>query len=347
MKSAKSVENSYDLFISGIELYRNNFNILKDNKKKEIESFLVKMLDSTPEQLNRKISKEISSLDYIPLKIVRYLALKTISVAKPILMHSRVLTERDLLVIINIRGNQHRAAIATRKDVTFPISHKLVEKGNDNVIRTLIANLYAPISQDTFKLIGDKITMKGKLEEIITSRNDISANALKYLLGKFNNQEHLTLLKKSNNKLKSIITNKMEDLSADENCAPDDHSNNDEKLKKLYELRNTYSSQDATEQTLINAIKSDEHDTAICLFSILSELELEETLEVISNADARKLAIVSKAKNLKIGTLKTILNSKIWDPTLSRETVSDAIRTFKSLNQSIARGLLNKHQAAA
>lgn len=213
-------ENLYDTFISGIHLYRENVSVLKNKKKNEIEVFLFKILDSIPDPLKSKISREISTLDYIPLKIIRYLALKDIAVAEPILMYSRVLTERDLLVIINLRGDQHRAAIAARRDVTFPVSSKLVEKGNDEVIRILVTNLYASISQDTFELIGDKVTKKDELEEIVTTRNDIPTHSLKYLLGKFNNSEHLGILKKSNDKLKSIITTKMHYVSANENACP-------------------------------------------------------------------------------------------------------------------------------
>ena len=303
------------------------------------------MLDAAPDQLKSKISEEISILDYVPLKIVRYLALKNITVAKPILTHSEVLTERDLLVIISLRGNQHRAAIAARKDITFAISYKLVEKGNDEVIRILTGNVEAMISQRTFKLIADKVTVKTELEEIITTRNDIPANSLEYLLEKFNSSELLNILKNSNGKLKSLIEMKMENLDGDKDQNSNNHSKCNKKLETLYEIKTIYESKEVTEQTLISAIESDEYDVVICLFSILSELHLEETLDVISSADARKLAIASKAKNLKINTVKTFLNSKIWDTPLPKEKVSDAVRTFKGLKQNIACDLLNKQQA--
>lgn len=344
-EKALSGQNPRDIFISGINLYRENVPLLDASKRNEIEISLLKMFDAVPDQIKRNISTEISVLDHVPLKIVRYLALKNIIVAKPILIHSSALTERDLLTIINLRGNPHRAAIAARKELTFLVSYKLVEKGNDEVIRILMGNDGASISQNTFKLAGNRITIKTELERIITSRNDISANSLEYLLGKFSHNELFNLVTKSNNKLKSIINYKMEDSSDDENSGLNDHSQTDEKLAALYELKKTCLSKDVTEKTLVSAIKSDENDMVICLFSILSELHLEEILEAISNADARKLAIASRAKNIKIDTVTTFLKSQIWETTLSNETVADAIRTYKSLKQNMARTLLNKQKA--
>ena len=339
-------ENPHQIFIHGINLYKDNYSLLKSNKKNKIEAFLLKLLEAAPDQLKIEISEEISTLDYAPLKIVRYLALKNIAIAKSILIHCEVLTERDLLVITSLRDNQHRAAIATRKDVTFPLSYKLVEMGNDDVICALTANQSALISQKTFRLIGDKITMKTALEEIITTRNDISTNSLEYLLEKFSSSELFKLLKTSNSKLQSIVNDKIKKLGGDKDGISTGKSKQDEKLESLYKLKNTYSSKHVTEQTLVSAINSDEHDIVICLFSILSELNLEETLDVISNADARKLAIASKAKNIRINTVKTFLKSKIWETTLSNETVSDAIRTYKGLRQNIACELLNKNKWA-
>lgn len=347
-KSSKILagENPKEIFIYGINLYRDNYSTLKNDKKNKIEGFLLKLLDTAPEKLKGEISKEISTLDYAPLKIIRYLALKDMTIAKPILTHCEILTERDLLAIIGLRGNQHRAGIAARKDITYPLSYKLVELGNDEVIRVLTANLNALISQKTFKLIGDKITMKAELEEIITTRNDISANSLGYLLEKFSRSELLNILKTSNNRLRSIINDKLENLSGDQNSNSNNQSKCDKKLESLYELLDKYSSKNVTEQTLVSAINSGEQDIVICLFSILSELHLEETLDVISNADARKLAIASKAKNMKIDTVKAFLKSEIWEATLSNETVSDAIRTYKGLKQNIACELLNKNKWA-
>ena len=340
-----SNNNPINVFLNGIDIYRENFSMLKNNKKDKIEVFLLNMLDAAPELLKSEISREISTLDYVPLKIVRYLALKNITIAKPILTHCGVLTERDLLVITSLRDNQHRVAIAARKDVTFPLSYKLVEMGNDEVIRVLTSNLNALISQKTFKLIGDKISMKTELDTIIRTRNDISANSLEYLLEKFSPSELLRMLKTTNNKLRLVINDKIEKMSGNKNNNSNGQSNHDEKLESLYELKDTYSSKNVTEQTLVSAINSDEHDIVICLFSILSKLHLEETLDVISNADARKLAIASKATNIKIDTVKKILKSEIWQTALSKEVVSDAIRTYKGLKQNIACELLNKQHA--
>jgi len=209
--------NLHDTFMAGINLYNERFSLLENNKKNQLEAFLFKIIDTASNKFKRKISKEVSILAHAPLKIIRYLALEKIAVAKPVLTHSTVLAERDLLVIINLRGNQHRAAIAARKDITFPVSYKLVEIGNEEIIRTLVANKNALISEKTFELIGDKITLKAEFEEIIATRKNISASSLKILLAEFSNSELLNILKNSNSKLQSMVKTKMENFSGGQN----------------------------------------------------------------------------------------------------------------------------------
>lgn len=334
--------NPYQIFIDGLDYYKNNLSKLNKNKKQDIEKFLFKLLDTAPDKFNVKISIEICGHDYLPLKIVRYLALKPIDIAKPILEHSRILSERDLMVVTSVRGDQHRAVIAARADVTFAISSKLAEKGNEEVLRILTENLDALISQKTFKIIGDKSSNNQNLESIILNRSDITIKSTEYLLEKFNLDELIELNKKADGQLKIQLEIKIENLNSNDNYSYKTNNETNTELQNLNKIQRKYVKSQITEKSLIHAINSDTNDIAICFFSILSGLCLEEMLECISNIDVRKLAIASKAKGLKQDTLEEVLNSGVWKSTPSREKVSDAIRTYKNLKQNVACELLNK-----
>ncbi|MEP3233312.1 MAG: DUF2336 domain-containing protein [Hyphomicrobiales bacterium] len=340
--SIKSTSNPYKIFVDGLDFYKNNLSKLNKNKKNEIEKFLLKLLDAAPAQFNVKISIEICNHDYLPLKIVRYLALKPIDIAKPILTHSKILSERDLLVVTSVRGDQHRAVIAARADVTFAISSKLVEKGDEEVMRILTENLNALISQKTFRIIGDKSSNNENLKFLVLNRNDITIKSTEYLLEKFNLAELNEINEKADGPLKIHLEIKIDKLNTNDNFSYKLNDETNAELQNLNQIQKQYLETKITEKALIDAINSGTSDIVICFFSTLTGLGLEDMLECISNADARKFAIASKAKGLKQKTLEEILNSDVWRATPSREKVSDAVRTYKNLKQNIACELLKK-----
>jgi uncharacterized protein (DUF2336 family) len=128
-------------------------------------------------------------------------ALDEIDVAEPVLRHSRALTEATLLQVIEQKSQHHMLAVTGRREISERISHALVERGNDEVISSLLANDSAKIGAGTFEAVALRAQDSVSLQKPLVHRKDVPIDLLNDLylkvekslrqeiLGKFN---HLT-----------------------------------------------------------------------------------------------------------------------------------------------------------
>ena len=92
----------------------------------------------------------------------RNLALKLanddIEVAEPILRNTRSFTDDDLVKIVSEKGTKYQIAVSQRINVSETVSDALVDHGNDDVVKSLLQNQSANISENTF----DKVIVRAQ-----------------------------------------------------------------------------------------------------------------------------------------------------------------------------------------
>lgn len=84
----------------------------------------------------------------LPRKFAVKLAMDDISVARPILRHSPVLADEDLLQVIGMDSLPHQIVIAGRPLVSQMVSDALVTTGNPEVISILLENFGAQLGRE-------------------------------------------------------------------------------------------------------------------------------------------------------------------------------------------------------
>ena len=82
-----------------------------------------------------------------PRGVTLSLARDVNSVALPVLEHSAVLTDEDLIQIVRSEGSEKLVAIAGRATVSEAVSSALVETDDEDVVSTLVANEGAEIPE--------------------------------------------------------------------------------------------------------------------------------------------------------------------------------------------------------
>ena len=93
----------------------------------------------------------------VPHDIMMSMAKDVAEVSLPVLQFSDVLSEADLLEIVQSSNDEARhLAIASRTIVPEKISDALVEKGNEKVVATLVKNEGAQIADNTFTKIVER-----------------------------------------------------------------------------------------------------------------------------------------------------------------------------------------------
>jgi uncharacterized protein (DUF2336 family) len=132
--------------------------------------FRVVMKD-TQMQMREMLAQRICSNPDIPRDIVLHLALDHERVAVPVLEISEVLSDADLVKIIDSsRDTGKLLAISRRPAVSERVSDALVETSYPNVISALLDNQGAAISDRTLTHIADSYTHEPQVLQSVASR---------------------------------------------------------------------------------------------------------------------------------------------------------------------------------
>ncbi|MEO1199817.1 MAG: DUF2336 domain-containing protein [Pseudomonadota bacterium] len=127
-----------------------------------------------------ELSERIAIVDETPHNLVAQLAQDdAIDVAAPILEHSTVLTDDDLVAITEAEGEDHMLAISKRATLSEIVTDRLVQHGTTPVLRTVSGNHGARFSAKGANMLverakGDR-TIIGNLYE----RQDVPKAAAK------------------------------------------------------------------------------------------------------------------------------------------------------------------------
>ncbi len=132
---------------------------LPANRVSEIDQLTMQVLDSLARdeavRVRQVLSEELAHLNLAPADIINRLARDVeIEVARPVLEHSGVLGDEDLLDIIHsgpVGGALE--AIARRNGISSPIADGIAGAGCESAITTLLANDTAQIREETLDLL--------------------------------------------------------------------------------------------------------------------------------------------------------------------------------------------------
>jgi uncharacterized protein (DUF2336 family) len=123
-----------------------------------------------------KLAERLAEGQDAPADFISLLANDEIEVAHPILTSSDILTNKDLIGVIQHRTLQHQLAVAMRKNLTEEVSEALVETGNEHVIVTLISNSDARISDKIMDFLVEESKRIDRYQGPLLQRHDLPAH---------------------------------------------------------------------------------------------------------------------------------------------------------------------------
>jgi uncharacterized protein (DUF2336 family) len=116
------------------------------------------------------LSRSLRQATRLPHDVAMTLATDVEAVALPILSHSLVLTEQDLVQIVRRGSPTKQAAIAGRPDVTDPVSTALVTVGHETAVTALMRNSLAVISEQSLNRAIDRFPDSDDVKEGMVRR---------------------------------------------------------------------------------------------------------------------------------------------------------------------------------
>ena len=143
---------------------------LTENERQQAEEIFRLMVRDAEVRVREALANHLKSSSLVPRDIAVSLAKDVHSVALPVLEFSEVLTDQDLLEIINLQDSEKQSAIAGRAAVSEQVSDAIVETGNEDVVSRLVSNPGAEISDASFDKVVDRLGDSDTVQKAMVGR---------------------------------------------------------------------------------------------------------------------------------------------------------------------------------
>jgi uncharacterized protein (DUF2336 family) len=320
-----------DLFIDGAPHF-------SENQVELFDDVMGRLISTIESKARAKLADRLAPIANAPLNVVNLLAIDDdIEVARPILIRSARLNEDTLLATATSKSQQHLQAIAQRGSLSEAITDVLVERGDRDVVHSVVRNRGARFSDAGFRILVNRSHGDDSLASEVGMRDDIPRAHFLMLLDKASSAVRARLVAENPQATTDIEGVVAEVVSGIRN-----------------EVRNTSPAFAAAEaaverQNRIKRIGEAEiyqyakerkfEESAIAL-SMLCDTPIDVVERALLDPGAEIILILCKVAGLSPTTTKAVLLLRASDRGMSSEDLEQALISFNKLQPDTAKRVL-------
>ncbi len=144
-----------------------------DEQVAQYDEVLCQLADIVEVEARAHVAKMLAPLERAPGSVVLKLANDEIEVAGPLLEFSQVLSDDDLIDIVEHRSEAHRMAIASRKGLAGRVGESIAMFGAEPSVMQLLGNARAEITIRTVDKIAQRALETEAFAQLLRGRKDI------------------------------------------------------------------------------------------------------------------------------------------------------------------------------
>lgn len=255
-------------------------------------------------QVRQKLAQRLSQVDESPRDLIVSLANDEIEVAAPILRHSGVLQEEDLIAVAKNKGQGHLLAVSQREIVPEAVSEVLVDRGNDDVLVTLARNNGAEFSRETMGKLVDKSEHIEDLQRPLVERHDLPADMMHNMFWWVSSALREYIATRTDVD-ESILEDVLEETRVD--LESQIRSNEEELLRAARKVRKIHRAGQLNEIALVQFLRQKEIPNFIVAFALLCEVDMQTARRILFDPGHEGLAIACKATGFDRTTFSAIV----------------------------------------
>ncbi len=303
----KSLEGRRALTATIGDLFNKQDEVLSERERALMTDILRKLIHDCEMAVRRDLSERLSSAPNPPHELIVALANDEIEVAEPILRQSAVLRDAELVGVIRHRTQQHQLAIAMRRSLSEYVSDALVETGNIDVVKVLLENSDARISEATMGYLAEESRRVDTYQEPLLRREDLGPElaARMYLWVSAALRSHIL---ENFDVDPSQIDDHLEDATSAIARGSGTQKNAEPETAKPAEVlaRRLTKQRQVTPDFLVQVLRQGEVPLFEALFGELSGLKAPRLQSVLYDSGGEGLAIACRAMEMPKPTFATI-----------------------------------------
>lgn len=320
-----------DLFLGGASSY-------SEDQIGVFDDIMARLVTTIEAKARARLSHRLAPVANAPSNVIHMLAFDDdVEVARPVLTHSERLDEHALLANAGSKSQQHLHAISQRRSLSEAVTDILVERGDRDVVHSVVKNSGARFSDAGFRMLVKRSTGDDALATDVGLRRDIPRPHFLQLLERASNAVRARLTAENpqaGSTIEGVIAEVAGGIRNDaRNASPDFAAAQAavEKLNRLHRIGEAEIYQYARDRKF--------EETAIAL-SIMCDTPIDVVERALLDPGAEIVLILAKVAGLSSTTTKQILLLRAADRGMSAKDLDNALSSFNRLQPDTARRVL-------
>ena len=320
-----------DLFVGGATRYSQDQIGLFDD-------VMARLVHTIEAKARAKLSHRLAPVANAPVNVVTMLAFDDdIDVARPVLTQSERLDDRTLVANASSKSQQHLFAIAQRKSLSEAVTDVLVERGDRNVVQSVVKNTGARFSDAGFRVLVTRSAGDDDLAADVGMRPDIPRQHFLVLLEKASSAVRARLAAENpqaNTTIEGVVAEVVGGIRNEARNASPDFAAAREAIERQNRIRRI-----GEAEIYQYARERKFEETAIAL-SLLCDTPIDVVERALLDPGAEIVLILAKVAGLSSTTTKAILLLRAADRGMSAKDLEQALSSFNRLQPDTARRVL-------
>jgi uncharacterized protein (DUF2336 family) len=327
-----------EILTSVTDLFVGNASRFSEDQINLFDDVMARLVNVIEAKSRAKLAQRLAPIPNAPSHVIYMLAFDDdIDVARDVLAQSDRLRDADLVANATSKSQQHLFAISRRRALSEAVTDILVERGDRNVVHSVVKNSGARFSDAGFRLLVKRSAGDDALATDVGLRRDIPRLHFLMLLEKASSEVRARLSAENPDAgiaIDGVVAEVVDGIRDDaRNASPDFAAARTavERQNRIRRIGEAEIYQYARERKF--------EETAIAL-SILCDTPIDVVERALLDPGAEIVLILAKVAGLSSTTTKAILLLRAADRGMSAKDLEQALSSFTRLQPDTARRVL-------
>jgi uncharacterized protein (DUF2336 family) len=307
------------------------------------DDVMTRLVNAIESKARARLAQRIAPVPNAPSNVIHMLAFDDdIDVAGSVLTLSDRLDERDLLISAGTKSQKHLLAISQRRTLSEAVTNVLVERGDCDVIYSVVKNSGARFSDAGFRMLVDRSAVDDALATRVGMRTDIPRAHFLVLLEKASATVRARLSAENpqaKTTIEGVVAEVVSGMREESRHTSPDFAAAQESVERQNRIRRIGEA-DVYEYARDRKFE----ETAIAL-SIMCDTPIDVVERALLDPGAEIILILAKVAGLSQSTTKAILLLRAADRGMSAKDLDQALTSFNKLQTDTARRVLSFFRA--
>jgi uncharacterized protein (DUF2336 family) len=338
-----SIPRRIDILARVTDLFVNNAESYSEEQIGVFDDVMARLVNAIETKARAKLAQRLAPIANAPSNVIHMLAFDDdIDVAGSVLTLSDRLDERDLLISAGTKSQKHLLAISQRQTLSEAVTNVLVERGDCDVIYSVVKNSGARFSDAGFRMLVDRSAVDDALATRVGMRTDIPRAHFLVLLEKASATVRARLSAENpqaKTTIEGVVAEVVSGMREESRHASPDFAAAQESVERQNRIRRIGEA-DVYEYARDRKFE----ETAIAL-SIMCDTPIDVVERALLDPGAEIILILAKVAGLSQSTTKAILLLRAADRGMSAKDLDQALTSFNKLQTDTARRVLSFFRA--